>query len=179
MWRNDQPPARRLAIDALLLAAAMLFSYVESLLPLSLLIPIPGLKPGLCNVVIFLALSFAGIPDAAAVSVLRVLLSSVLFGNLSGFLFSLLGSVCSLLVQIILLCFLRGRFSPFAVCIASAMFHNLGQLIATGLLYGFSVAGAYAFYLLTVAVPCGVLTGLVVTFVISPVKKLLFRERTI
>jgi len=73
-------------------------------------IPIPGVKLGLCNLVVILALLRYGFPSAAAVSLLRVLLSSILFGNMAAFFYSLAGAVLSLLVMALLK--KTNRFSP-------------------------------------------------------------------
>ena len=81
--KNNRERLRRMTTLSLLFALAMIFSFVESRLPT--FIPIPGVKLGLCNVVIIFTLLKLGAPAAIAVSLLRVLLSSILFGNAAAF----------------------------------------------------------------------------------------------
>ena len=77
---------KHIAYLALCLALAMLFSYVEALFPLSL--GIPGIKMGLPNIIIVFLLYRAGVRNAAIVSLSRILLTALLFGNLFSFLYS-------------------------------------------------------------------------------------------
>ena len=71
--------SRRLAFTALLIALAMVFSYVESLIPLP--VGIPGVKIGLANLVVVVSLYLFGVPYAFAVSLLRIVLTGFLFGS--------------------------------------------------------------------------------------------------
>ena len=87
---------KRLCVMGVLIAAAMLFSYVESLVPGFL--PIPGVRLGLANIVVLLALLMFKPGEAFLIGFIRVLLSGILFGNpfslamsCSGFLLSFLG----------------------------------------------------------------------------------------
>ena len=73
--------ARRVALDAALLTAALMLSYLEHLLPLGALTFLPGFKPGFANAVTLLAFSLLSPLDALAVSLLRVGITGVLFGS--------------------------------------------------------------------------------------------------
>ena len=142
---------RRMTNLSLLFALAMIFSFVESKLPT--FIPIPGVKLGLCNVVVIFALLRLGAPSAIVVSLLRVLLSSILFGNTAGFFYSLAGAVFSLAVMILLKkCKL---FSPVGISVAGGVMHNAGQLLMAWIILG--TAGVM--YYLPVLVIAGTLAG--------------------
>ena len=84
---------KRLTLCALLAALALGLSYVEGYFPLTLLIPLPGVKLGLANIVTLFALLQLGAPAAFAVLLVRCLLGAMFAGNVSALLFSLLGGL--------------------------------------------------------------------------------------
>ena len=129
-------PARRLAYRALLLALALLLSYVEHLVPLSL--ALPGMKVGLPNAVIMYAFFHLGKRSAAS-----------LF-------FSLLGAVFSYAVLLLLSYAPLGRIGLSIGCAAA---HGAGQILAAAVLYGTAVF-SYLPYMLLAALPFGALCGL-------------------
>ena len=88
---------KKLANMAMLVALAMIFSYVESLIPINF--GVPGMKLGVANLVTVTGLYFLEIPEVLAVSVLRVLLTGFLFGNGMSIIYSLAGAVVSLLAM--------------------------------------------------------------------------------
>ena len=147
-------PARRLAYRALLLALALLLSYVEHLVPLSL--ALPGMKVGLPNAVIMYAFFHLGKRCAAAISFLRVLLASLLFGSAASLFFSLLGAVFSYAVLLLLSYAPLGRIGLSIGCAAA---HGAGQILAAAVLYGTAVF-SYLPYMLLAALPFGALCGL-------------------
>ena len=87
---------KRLVLLAMLTAVAMILSYVESLLPS---VGIPGVKMGLANIAVIFALFRFGWKEAAALSLVRVVLVSLLFGSVGAMLYSLAGAVLSLAVM--------------------------------------------------------------------------------
>ena len=93
--QNRLSPARRVAVSAVLCALSLLFSYLESFIPM----PIPGMKIGLANLIPLLLLPSLGAPTAACVSLLRIGLSALLFGSPVSFLYSLAGGVVSFAVM--------------------------------------------------------------------------------
>ncbi|MDE7030749.1 MAG: Gx transporter family protein, partial [Lachnospiraceae bacterium] len=116
--------ARRAAHCAMLTALAMIFGYVEALIPFGF--GIPGIKLGLANLVIVLALYLLPVYQAAAIQVMRIALTSFLFGSLSMMLYSLAGGMLSLLVMGLMR--KTKGFSIVGVSIAGGVSHNLGQL---------------------------------------------------
>ena len=119
---------RRLTRCAVLTALALAISVCEGLVPLTVLIPMPGLRLGLANLVTVYALCILSSREALAILVSRCLLSALVGGNLTALAFSLTGGVFALLTMWALLHF-RG-FSLFGVCIAGAAAHNAGQILA-------------------------------------------------
>ena len=108
----------------MLTAVAMILSYVESLLPQ---IGIPGVKMGLANIAVIFALFRFGWKEAAALSLVRVVLVSLLFGSVGAMLYSLAGAVLSLAVMALLRRI--DRFSTVGVSVAGGVAHNAGQIL--------------------------------------------------
>ena len=154
--KNNRERLRRMTTLSLLFALAMIFSFVESRLPT--FIPIPGVKLGLCNVVIIFTLLKLGAPAAIAVSLLRVLLSSILFGNAAAFFYSLAGALLSLAVMILMKHF--RTFSAVGISVLGGVMHNIGQLLMAWILLGTAGVMYYLPVLLIAGVIAGALIGL-------------------
>ena len=132
-------------------ALALIFSYVETLIPISF--GIPGVKLGLANLIIVIALFKLELKEAFLLSVVRVLLSGFLFGNYFSIIYSLAGALLSLSVMALLK--RAGGFSIVGISIAGGVFHNIGQLfVAMIVVEMFSVA-----YYVPVLLVAGLLTG--------------------
>lgn len=134
-----------------MIAVGMILSYVESLLPT--FIPIAGVKLGLANVSSVIALVLLGAPAAICVSLLRVLLSALLFGNASTLIYSLFGAFISLLGMMILKRF--NCFSAVGISVAGGVLHNLGQLLAAAIM----MDSTALFYYLPPLIFFGALSG--------------------
>lgn len=119
---------RELTLCAVLAALALALSYMESFFPLALIVPLPGVKLGLANIVTLYALYAIGFPSALAILLVRCTLGALFAGNASALLFSLLGGLSALLVMALL----SGakKLSIFGVSIAGAAAHNCGQVCA-------------------------------------------------
>ena len=115
---------KRLVLLAMLTAVAMILSYVESLLPS---VGIPGVKMGLTNIAVIFALFRFGWKEAAALSLVRVVLVSLLFGSVGAMLYSLAGAVLSLAVMALLRRI--DRFSTVGISVAGGVAHNAGQIL--------------------------------------------------
>ncbi len=135
-------------------ALALIFSYVETLIPVNF--GIQGVKLGLANLVIVIALYKMKLSDAFLLSVVRVVLSGFIFGNYFSILYSLSGGVLSLAVMALLK--RAGGFSVIGISIAGGIAHNIGQLIVAMLVVEtFRVA-----YYLPVLLLAGMLAGSVI-----------------
>ena len=93
---------RELTLCAVLAALALALSYMESFFPLALIVPLPGVKLGLANIVTLYALYAIGFPSALAILLVRCTLGALFAGNASALLFSLLGGLSALLVMALL-----------------------------------------------------------------------------
>ncbi len=147
-----------IATDALLLCAALVLSYVEAVLPLDF-IALPGFKPGLANIVITVAAFRFSALHAAVISLARVSIVFLLFGNPISFLFSLFGAVL-VIVCLLVLTKHCSALSFVGVSLICASAHNLGQFVASLLLVGPSVT-AYLPILLIGAMIFGGINGTV------------------
>lgn len=139
------------------IALALIFSYVEMLIPFN--IGVPGIKLGLANIVVVLVLYKMGWKEAYCVSVGRVFLAGILFGNLASISFSLAGGVLSLTIMCLL--YKRENFSVLGISIAGAVFHNLGQILMAMIV----VSSFNVMYYFPVLMIAGILTGLVIGIV--------------
>ena len=109
---------------ALFLATALILSWVEAVLPFQ--IPVPGVKLGLANIVTMVVLYRYSFPSALLFGILRVLLSALFLGRLSGVLFGLCGTLFAVLGMALLK--RLGWFSSLGVSAAGAVLHGVGQL---------------------------------------------------
>ncbi|MCQ2456994.1 MAG: Gx transporter family protein, partial [Clostridia bacterium] len=164
--------ATRTAGAAALLAAALMISYAESLLPQL----VPGFKPGLANLAVMAAFCISPL-TALAVSGARVLIFGVLFGNPVSLLMSASGAVLSYLL-LYAVCVSKVRaFSWIGVSVLSAACHNAGQLIAACLLTGNRAALSYAPVLAVSTVVCGGVCGLIMNLASPVIEKLVFAAK--
>ena len=116
---------RKIARMGLLVALAMILSYVESLIPA--FVAVPGVKVGLANIVVIFALYTLGPVEALTVSLLRVILSSFLFGSVLSLLYSLSGALLSLGGMIVMK--KLKIFSTLVVSVTGGVLHNVGQIL--------------------------------------------------
>ena len=146
---------KQLTLCAVLTAMALALSYLENFFPLSLAIPIPGIKLGLANIVTVFALYALGPGQALLILLARCFLGAVFAGNMNALIFSLLGGVTAMLVMIGL-SRLR-KLSVYGVSVGGAAAHNCGQVAAACLTLG---SGAPLYYL-PVLLDASLLTGAV------------------
>ena len=151
----------RLARNAVMLALAMILSFVEHLLPISAVLPLPGVKLGLANVVITVLMFYGNPLDALLVSLCRIGLSSLLFGTPISLMLSAFGGVASYFVLLCCRPFYKRFFSFVGVSVLSATGHHLGQMIAALILFDTGVLLTYLPVLLLAGAVVGSVTGLV------------------
>ena len=149
--------AKKIPLCALLIALALALSYTERFIPLQLVIPLPGIKLGLANIVTLVALSLLGWKDTLWIVVLRCLMGAIFGGGISGLLFSMTGGLLSL--GVMTLCGRLPCFSLYGISILGAAAHNVGQILAAGILMQTLYIGAYLPYLLIVALFTGFATA--------------------
>lgn len=159
---------RRLALCAILTALALALSYMESFFPLSLLVPLPGIKLGLANIVTLFALYTLGPGQAVLILLARCLLGALFAGNMNALIFSLLGGVAAMGVMILLTRF--RHLSVYGVSMGGAAAHNCGQVAAAVVTLGSRAPLAYLPVLLAVSLLTGALTGLMVSLLFRAMK---------
>ena len=144
-------------------ALALIFSYVETLIPINF--GIPGVKLGLANLIIVIALYKMRLREVYLLSIVRVLLSGFIFGNYFSIIYSLAGGLLSLTVMAVFK--RKDGFSIMGISIAGGVFHNVGQLIVAMLVVEtFSVA-----YYVPVLLIAGMITGLLIGIVSNEMLK--------
>ena len=146
----------------------MLLSYVEFLLP-PIFAAVPGIKIGLCNIIILYLLYVMGEGASAAVSFVRLCLSAILFGNVMTLAYSTAGAVLSLLCMILLK--RSGKFSPSGVSVAGGVCHNLAQVLVAILLLDTPEIGYYAIVLTVTGTISGIFVGLCAGMLVSRIPR--------
>lgn len=157
LWGDAMTNTKRIVLSAVLVSLALAFSYMERFIPLQMLIPLPGVKLGLANVVTLIALYLLGTKSAFAILILRCFLGSLFGGGITGFLFSITGGLLSMTVMA--LCKNAPLLSVYGVSILGAAAHNVGQILAAMVLMHSVYIGMYLSYLLVVALFTGFATG--------------------
>ena len=141
---------------ALTVSFALILSFVESRIPA--FVAIPGIKVGLANIAVIFTLYKFGIKEAAAVSAVRVLLVSMLFGSPISMIYSLTGAVLSLSVM-----YLLKKLTPLTevtVSVAGGVTHNIGQIGAASVMLGTNVVIYYLPFLMLSGTIAGVVVGI-------------------
>ena len=162
--------ASRAAMFGVLTALAMILSYVEVLIPISL--GIPGVKPGLANLVIFTALYMTTPGDAFGISMVRIVLVGFTFGNLYSMTYSFAGGILSFLLM--LLCKKKDWLSKTGVSIVGGVSHNLGQLMVAAAVVESGAVFAYFPVLLLAGTAAGTLIGMLGALLVGRLPKNLF-----
>ena len=160
--------AGRIARLALLTAIALTIFMAEAQLPV---IPVPGVKLGLANIVTVYAMFSLGPGDALLVLSGRVFLGAVFSGQPMTLIYSAAGGLLSWCA----LCLLRRLLTEEQIWLASpvaAIFHNLGQLLAAAAVLRSWAVMAYLPYLIIAAVIAGLFTGIAAQTLIQRLKKL-------
>ncbi len=148
---------KKVAFLSCCIALALILSYVEALLP-PLIHSVPGIKPGLPNIVVMFVLYRFRVRDAAAVSLVRIAIASLLFGNPVTFLYSGAGAFCSLVGMALL--YRLHMFSEIGVSVAGGVLHNVGQILMAIFLLDTPALGYYLIVLVITGTISGILIGL-------------------
>lgn len=142
------------AFMGLLLAFALILSYIETLIPFQT--GIPGVKLGLANLAVVLSLYLFTWKEAILLTTLKAVLSGLMFGNLFMIIYSLAGALISCMIMILLK--KTGGFHVPIVSVAGGVMHNMGQLLVAV----FVVETYNIFYYIPVLMIAGLITGLVI-----------------
>ena len=164
---------KRLTTDALLTSLALIIFIVEAQIPP--LVPIPGVKLGLANIITVYALFRLGPKDAIAILLGRIVLGSVFAGQMISFFYSLAGGLLCFAVMMVL----RKKLAEDQFWIASvigAVFHNVGQILVAMVLFKTAAVAAYLPVLVVSGIVTGLFTGLAAQFVIDRMRKIRPKE---
>lgn len=149
--------AKKVSFCAILVALALVFSYVEAMIPFNF--GIPGIKLGIANLVIVIGLYLLKPHEVLIISVIRILLAGFMFGSGMSIVYSLAGGLLSFAVML-LLKRMKG-FSVLGVSIAGGVCHNMGQLLMAVLIVQNIKIGYYAPVLLIAGAVTGTIIGIV------------------
>ncbi len=160
---------KKLTTLSLIIATAMILSYLESLIPA--FVAVPGVKVGLSNIATVFALYILGAPAAVAVSIVRVVLSFLLFGNMAMMIYSLSGAVFALLFMI---SFKRiGIFSEVGISILGGVAHNAGQVTAAAFMMENGGIIYYFVPLIISGTLAGIIVGIISAILIKRLKNII------
>ncbi len=152
--------AKRIALFGMMVALAFTFSYLESLIPFDF--AIPGVKLGLANLVVVVALYIMKPGEAFAIAVIRIFLAGLTFGNMYSLAYSLCGGILSFAVMWLMK---KTKLSVIGVSMLGGICHNIGQIAVAAVIME-TVRIAYYLPVLLVA---GLVTGLLLGVISKPV----------
>lgn len=151
---NNKNVTKRIATSGILATLALIFSYIEAILPFQF--GIPGIKLGLANLVVMIALYELNAQYAITVNIVRVLIAGLLFTGLYGAMFSLAGCITSFLMMWLL--YKTGKFSILGVSMGGGAAHTTGQLIVAM----FMVSNIRLSYYFPILLISGMISGIIV-----------------
>ncbi len=160
--------SKRLALCAVLAAVALTIFVAESQIPP--VVPMPGVKLGLANIVTLVAIVLLGRRDALAVLAVRLILGAAFTGGFSAFMFSAVGGLFAYIVMAALV----GVFPEkmlWVVSVLAALAHNAGQILVAVFVTGTPGIAVYILILAASGVVTGAFTGLAGMFLIRAVRK--------
>ena len=148
---------KRVALYGIMIALAMILSYVEAQIPA--FFAIPGMKLGLTNIVVVVALYVMDSKSAMFINIVRIILVSLLFGTAMSFAFSIAGGMLSTIVMILLK--KADKFGTVGVSAAGGITHNIAQILVAILLLGTKAIAWYLAILWISGVASGILIGII------------------
>ena len=150
-------PIKKLTVLALFTTLSLAIYAVESAIPP--LVPIPGFKLGLANIISLILLRNTSAKDAFLVLIARILLSALLFGQALSLLYSLAGGILSLLVMALVTKLLHKKMF-FLTGALGGLAHNMGQLVIALIVTSTPGVAAYLPFLVLSGILTGLFTGL-------------------
>lgn len=148
---------KRLALSAILAALAMILSYIEALIPMP--VPVPGIKLGLANLIVIIAIYKLGFKYAFTINCVRILTAGLLFTGVFGVIYSFAGGIFSIVVMYLL--YRTDLFSMVGISMAGGVAHNLGQIITACFIMSNIRLMGYFPVLLFAGMISGILIGIV------------------
>ena len=146
---------KKIVVTAILASMSLITFLIENLFPPLF---IPGAKMGLSNIFVLLAILLTDFTCSLSVLLIKVLLGSIFGGSLSSLMFSLPAGLISFIFEYLMINFFSKRFSLIAICVASAILHNVVQCIVYALITDV-ISLIYLPYLSTIGVVSGLIVG--------------------
>lgn len=160
--------AKRVSLYGILIALAFIASYIEVLIPFNF--HVPGMKLGLANIVVLIALYMGGARAGISVSVIRIILVGFTFGNPYSAIYGLSGGILSFVIMLILK--KTDFFGIAGVSMAGGVAHNIGQLFCVMVLLRLPAVFSYLSYLMFIGVVTGVVIGILAGEILKRVIKM-------
>lgn len=132
---------------------------------------VPGVKPGLANVVVLTSLYLFPARDALKIAILKCVITSLAAGTALSFVYGLTGSILSFFTMALLIRFCGNRLTPVGVSAAGAVAHNFGQICAASAVMGTFLVFTYLPALIVTATLTGVLTGFAAKYLIGSIAR--------
>ena len=148
----------------LLTAIALTIFMVEARIPA--IVPLPGVKLGLANIVTVFTVFALGPKDGLLVLTARIFLGSVFAGNFSTIFYSAAGGLCAIAVTILLRNILKKQQLWVAGCLG-AIAHSMGQMAMAMLLLGTPSLIVYLPVMIIISIITGLFTGLCAQFLVN------------
>jgi len=165
---------KKLVQNGILISIALVLSLAEKWFPLGLVVPLPGIKLGLANVVTMFALFYSGWKSAFIIAAIRSILASLFYGGIISLALSLAGGLLALLIMVIMKKRYGKWFSLIGVSIGGAVAHNVGQVAMAALIMKSPAVFYYLAVLLVTGVITGVLTGTVALYLFEKLRRIGF-----
>ena len=157
---------KKLTVMAMTTAVAMILSFVESQIPA--FVAVPGVKIGLANIAVVFALYRLGWKEAVAISLIRVVLVSILFGSIASLFYSLAGAVLSLTGMGLLK--KTGKFTEIMISVTGGILHNIGQIGMACLILETAALRYYLPFLLISGIIAGIVVGILSAVLVQRIK---------
>lgn len=158
---------KNVALFGIMVALAFTFSYLESLIPFNF--GIPGVKLGLANLVVVVALYTMKPSEAFFIAVIRIILAGLTFGNAYSLAYSLCGGMLSFAVMLLAK---RTKLSTVGVSMLGGVCHNIGQIIVAAIVMQTIQIAYYLPVLLVAGLLTGLLLGILSKLIVDRVKKI-------
>ena len=164
------PIRNKVAYIGVMLAFALILSYIESLVSFDSVFP--GIKLGLSNFIVVIALYVFGPFSGLMLALLKAVISSLIFGNMTMMIYSISGAILSFAVMYLL--YKTGGFHIPVISASGGVFHNIGQFLAAVFIMKAFAPGAFAIYiavLIASGLVSGILTGFIAQICLPYIKK--------
>ena len=158
---------RKLTTMAITVSLAIVLSWVDRIITSLAPLP-PGIKLGLANVAVVFALYKLGVKEGAIISIIRVILTSILFGSAVSFWYALAGATVSLVLMILL-----KECTPLScvtVSTVGGISHNIAQICVASILFDTNLLIYYLPFLLVAGVVAGIVIGTASALLVNRIK---------